>query len=197
MAADETHDSNYPRGRGQVAPQAPVPKTFGLLLVGVTKRPGAPSWKLPPGPRSPILVPLWPVVARPLGAVTTQKEALSWGLRGSREVYEGRGLCLSPKPLLGFSALCMDSSSVGLAPREEGTQGKGCGCKEESPVGLTYCSWGYLQALLLYGFWGCGGGQDLPVRLPILSTAVDPLLLCGFLRGGRQEGPSGSPLPPR
>lgn len=76
----------------------------------------------------------------------------------------------------------------------EGIQGKGCGCKEESPVGAMNCSWGHLPALLHYGFLGCGGGQDLPGKRPTPSTAVDPLP-SGFLGEGHRRGLLGAPCP--
>lgn len=114
----------------------------------------------------------------------------------------------------GAASVCPQSPSLGsqppagslflprsLAPRprllgERGPQGKGCGCRGESPVGVRHPPKGHLQALPDSGLWGCGGDQDLLGGCPPHSTAAHPLPFATLEEGGKRAYPEPRPSSP-
>lgn len=126
-----------------------------------------------------------------LGAVTAYREAPSWGLSDLRCMWGVASVHKAP-PWLLCPLHGLFSSPEGPVPGPgllgEGTQGKGCGCKE-SPAGAMDVLRDISKLCYTMDFSGAG-------RLPTPPAVWAPLP-SGFLGGGGHGGPTRSPPPPR
>lgn len=183
---DETHDSRCPRGGRHWVPHVPIPKPLGLLLASNSPQsltiPSLFWWQ-------PGFLELSPLRRRPrVGAKGALRAVCGeWPL----SVLKAPSLASQPP---AWSLFLPRSGAQAQAHWREGTQGKGCGCKDESPVKVRISTRGHLRALLEYGFWGVWGrpGPAQEAAHPLHSRGPSPL--CGPGEGS-SEAYSEPPAP--